>query len=302
MKLSKITIALALIGTFYSCKKGKDDPALTLRGRDARITGTWKLKSMEASKTLSGDIYTTNNINSDKYTGTYTGNTGSISQYYWTSRSFDNDVITLTNEWTSTGKNESKIYNSGINSWEDDLWESSQNQKETLSENYSLEISIYKDNTYKVVETNSGLSYSASYTYSDQDTTFTTDSSRNVINGWESYPSTNYSNSNTYEGVWIWEEGTNKSKIMINAGPITGHLVRLSNKEIILESVSDRNSTDDSENTYIDNYLYTYSTIDPFEERSGIVSQNTKETSVTSTSTSVWEKIDKESKREDLNL
>lgn len=51
-----------------ACKKGENDPFLSLRSRNARITGTWKLTSQETSDTfVVGDI---TNANSTSYDGT----------------------------------------------------------------------------------------------------------------------------------------------------------------------------------------------------------------------------------------
>ncbi|SFT66364.1 hypothetical protein SAMN05216474_1633 [Lishizhenia tianjinensis] len=46
MKTVKSLVLLALIGaSVVACKKGEDDPFLSLRTRDARISGEWKLES-----------------------------------------------------------------------------------------------------------------------------------------------------------------------------------------------------------------------------------------------------------------
>ena len=47
MKLKLIAISLFSILFFPECKKGEDDPAFSLRSRNARITGEWKLISLD---------------------------------------------------------------------------------------------------------------------------------------------------------------------------------------------------------------------------------------------------------------
>jgi hypothetical protein len=53
MNYKKIILGLALISFstaslfITSCKKGKNDPAISLRSRDARIEGKWNMKTME---------------------------------------------------------------------------------------------------------------------------------------------------------------------------------------------------------------------------------------------------------------
>ena len=62
-----------------SCKKGEDDPFLSLRSRDARITAVWKLTSAESTENDDGDIYTSN---FDGSFTTYTSPWGSGSNPY----------------------------------------------------------------------------------------------------------------------------------------------------------------------------------------------------------------------------
>lgn len=70
MKTIKL-VAIAAIGvlSLQSCKKGDNDPFLSLKSRDARITGTWEL-STEYSQSRQGYTYdgvTTESINSTNY-------------------------------------------------------------------------------------------------------------------------------------------------------------------------------------------------------------------------------------------
>jgi hypothetical protein len=50
--ISKLGI-IALVGivTLQGCKKGENDPLISLKSRDARITGTWELTSQETTET-----------------------------------------------------------------------------------------------------------------------------------------------------------------------------------------------------------------------------------------------------------
>ncbi|MFN6946327.1 MAG: hypothetical protein ACK4ND_15365 [Cytophagaceae bacterium] len=50
-----LTLMTALIFCFTACKKGDDDPAISLRSRDARITGEWKLTQAEIMHTVEWD-------------------------------------------------------------------------------------------------------------------------------------------------------------------------------------------------------------------------------------------------------
>ena len=51
---------LALILIFTSCKKGENDPFITLRSREARLTGEWSIKSGIITNENNGIIRTTN--------------------------------------------------------------------------------------------------------------------------------------------------------------------------------------------------------------------------------------------------
>lgn len=55
MKKSLILLAAVIIGSiaFQGCKKGDNDPFLTLSSRKARLSGDWKMSSMEMTQTSS---------------------------------------------------------------------------------------------------------------------------------------------------------------------------------------------------------------------------------------------------------
>lgn len=61
MKKHFLSLMIILIGSstiLSSCKKGEEDPFLSLRSRDARITALWKLTSAESMSNFDGDLYT----------------------------------------------------------------------------------------------------------------------------------------------------------------------------------------------------------------------------------------------------
>jgi hypothetical protein len=51
-------IALVCLTVIPSCKKGENDPFISLRSRDARITGKWKVVNLELIENENGSIYT----------------------------------------------------------------------------------------------------------------------------------------------------------------------------------------------------------------------------------------------------
>lgn len=66
-------IAVLSLTFLAACKKGENDPFLSLKSRNARITGTWKLTSQESTQTEVNngmtEVYTTS------FDGTYLTNT-----------------------------------------------------------------------------------------------------------------------------------------------------------------------------------------------------------------------------------
>lgn len=82
-----IILSLALVTglSISSCKKGENDPALSLKSRNARITGEWALTN------ISGDFFTK-----------WENSDGTVNTYKQ-SVTFDDGKITVTDEDGSTG-------------------------------------------------------------------------------------------------------------------------------------------------------------------------------------------------------
>lgn len=62
-KVKTLVFILAILGTasiFSSCKKGEDDPTISLRSRDKRLEGEWKLVKLETKEVrINGTTTTT---------------------------------------------------------------------------------------------------------------------------------------------------------------------------------------------------------------------------------------------------
>lgn len=78
MKKSISLIALVLMvfsGVFFTgCKKGEEDPFISLKSRDSRVTAKWKLTKIEGSSTNSfagSSFTTTTSYNGTIYTTTF---------------------------------------------------------------------------------------------------------------------------------------------------------------------------------------------------------------------------------------
>jgi hypothetical protein len=114
--MKKLLIAFFLLGTIsstiVSCKKGENDPFLSLRSRKARLTGEWKVTGYETKETdsdgdsysesLNGSIITVTDINN--------GGTPDVSTYVFTSSITFNKDYTFTQIQTY---GDSKIERSG---------------------------------------------------------------------------------------------------------------------------------------------------------------------------------------------
>jgi hypothetical protein len=51
-----LLIAIIAIPTFQSCKKGENDPAISLRSRKARLVGEWKLSQGTVEKKIGSNV------------------------------------------------------------------------------------------------------------------------------------------------------------------------------------------------------------------------------------------------------
>jgi hypothetical protein len=117
MKSTKIMLVALIIATTIvtilpSCKKGDDDPIVSLRTRKDRFTNTWTLVKYEkngVTQDLNGATYIYNAFNAGKLTRTIEGNvfgfpTRVVSDGTWSFLNDDEDVKIIIN-------NDTVIYN-----------------------------------------------------------------------------------------------------------------------------------------------------------------------------------------------
>jgi hypothetical protein len=117
--LSCTLLLTAATLTFTSCRKGEEDPAISFRSRDARITETWKLTGQESTT-----IYDT--VTTDKINGTIHGRTeikSSLSGSTFTTTTTSERTVagkTVTNTYTSSGNGNTilTIEKNGKFTWE----------------------------------------------------------------------------------------------------------------------------------------------------------------------------------------
>jgi len=150
-----ISTIILLFSFLNSCKKGEDDPFLSLLTRTQRLTGTWTLKSADYSKTEKiGNWYIA------KYHYIYDGSKYSKETSY-------NDTIINTETYTYTEKIEFKkngIYfknysNNGDNFTEEGMWTWIKKNKDSeLKDKEAILITITKEIDAYGTESYSGVS------------------------------------------------------------------------------------------------------------------------------------------------
>lgn len=89
--LIALTTVIALGSVVTSCKKGENDPFLSLRTRKARVVGEWKVVSSSSEEV---------DTNGDKTTRTFDGTTLTEVDYDASSGNTSTSTNTQTEEWT----------------------------------------------------------------------------------------------------------------------------------------------------------------------------------------------------------
>ncbi len=225
--LLMVAIAAMLMPLLESCKKGKEDPGISFRSRNARVTGTWTLKSYDMSGVTDTTIARTNDVNDDDYS--YTSRTSWSDSYNGTSvitSSITDRDYTDQYEWydiTPTPQ------------WRDQEIVYEYNSKDNDNTVWSFTLSLYTDNTYEVTETSGNASGTTEWDfdldYDDDNDPGAMDNDNDFDNDW----STTGTSTSVSQGAWYWEDNTKKNKLYLNAGPVKGQIIRLSNKEMIVE-------------------------------------------------------------------
>ncbi len=101
-----MVLAIAIPG-LNSCKKGENDPFLSLKSRDSRITGEWKLTKVEGTQIQpnfsgSGSTTATTTYDGTTMTTTVTGQTTPITSKYSLTITLEKDGNAKVNEVEDT--------------------------------------------------------------------------------------------------------------------------------------------------------------------------------------------------------
>ncbi len=302
-----LAVAAMLMPLLDSCKKGKEDPGISFRSRNARVTGTWTLKSYDMSGVTDTTITTNNDENDDNYV--YTSKTT------W-SESYSGSSV-ITNSTTKTDYTDQfEWYDiTPTPQWKDQEVVYQYNSKDDDNTTWSFTIALFTDNTYETTETSGNASGTTEWDFDldwDDDNDVWTpagDNDNDFDNDW----STTGTSTSISQGAWYWDDNTKKNKLFLNAGPVKGQLIRLSNKEMIVEvqygalTSLDQNFTgyggegtsDVGENTVVleDWPLNQYNDNDPLDFSDGDITTVTKWSNSETIGRWVFEKTDKNSKR-----
>mgnify|MGYP006287304401 CR=1 FL=1 len=262
--------ALLFVPFIISCKKGEDDPWLSLRSRTKRLTGTWKITEVTSENKSYEYKKTTNTINSD-----YEQETDESTE----TSSYDGSTWTLTDKVVDHEKSSETTWDPFNSEFITTITDLKKTVTNTIRNQVTCEITINEDNTYEANFTIITKSYSTDTVKIDSG--LTTTGNRD----------TTYSPSNSYEfteeGVWAWGTENNDPKddrVYINFIPYTtstwtmtnsasffsGKITRLANKEMVIEDVKEDNSFTDNSTEYTNTDIMHYSDTDnPYDTSPG---------------------------------
>ncbi len=111
----KLMILVVGISGIQSCKKGEEDPFMSLRSRKARLTGEWQVTSYETKNSTNGTVTFSESLSGTTLT-TSSGGVSDTETYsydftfekdgtYKTIEVEDNVTKTITGNWAFLGKN-----------------------------------------------------------------------------------------------------------------------------------------------------------------------------------------------------
>lgn len=223
MKVILVLLAIAVTVPFFNgCKKGENDPFISLRSRDARLMGEWTVSKIEGTRTTDTKG---NNVNITNYTNSLTTNT----------TTFDGSTLTSSNVTNSTYYGTTTTLGGGT---------------KTYINSYSVAITIEEHGVVKVIETETKKTLTQSSIPADNCGTGQTPSltyNGLTCDGTYTY-TTPTTTTNTYEGIWFWGTGKKNKETLIlsGVGSMDGlyMVTQLKNKEIVLTQNSVDNDVD----------------------------------------------------------
>ncbi|MEY2828948.1 MAG: hypothetical protein RIQ33_806 [Bacteroidota bacterium] len=219
--LLHLVLFFATILLFSACKKGKDDPRISFRSRNARFEGEWQLSSftktsinaVNANGVVSeAKIVSTNN--GDKTNSLYAFSVGGNIQYSITQSKYERMTLSICScSEAKITKNEELI----------SISQTSSNAPVDTSKNYIVsEISIQNQSVFQ-------LHHLGNYT----------ETSYNALHEYG------------YAGLWKWEDGSKKKLIVTIDHLGTFYVKELRNSKMVLTSSQTTTDTYKSQTTTI---------------------------------------------------
>ncbi len=225
-KITQSVLAILVVASsITACKKGEDDPFLSLRSRDARLIGEWKLTAVAGKTTATGSETVTNSAG----TLTTTENL-SVDENY-------NGTVLETKVTYSIAESPG----------------STESESTSSKTNLTLELTINDDGTAVVTTTSTPVSVTTVRVPANPRPSFITSGSAGFNSAlgysWtnsnfdETYNYSSTSSKDTYTGYWNWENtNKNKTRVVID-GLGTFNVRQLKNKELILEVIEQSTSS-----------------------------------------------------------
>ncbi|NSW46420.1 MAG: hypothetical protein HPY79_11460 [Bacteroidales bacterium] len=232
--VSIFSLFLVMAFIYSGCRKGEEDPWLSLRSRNQRLIGKWKLveeKKIDIDE--KNYYYNYLNKNTPKTFSTnyeyskneflFANNEGNIATYSksgWKSLLLLGDTLNIKDSILT-------------------LQENIQDYKIKQTGTYSFLIDIKKDHTYEATEE---CNYTKSVNVTDNSFGYEYTCSNGLNQTYNNSNNQNYQYDNkytsTYSGTWKWDD---KDKLFIDIGKMKGKIKRLSNNEIIIEYTNELN-------------------------------------------------------------
>ncbi len=220
--MKKIAIFGLIIGTTLSilsgCKKGADDPFLSLRSRDKRITGDWVLaiEDVTTKRTVTTTVTDSNGDQASKNVSVST----EISSYSGSSK-----TVKMTDQTTTT------------------VGSTTTTTTTTMEERYSLSVSetLGKDH----IISNSWVETLTYYKACDTCTAITDKEELAQLVAQNPWDFENRNESSENAGTWTWADAR-KNKIFIMGDFIWGDILQLKDKELVLQGNFITKNTDSS--------------------------------------------------------
>ena len=215
-------LIISSLSVLFGCRKGEDDPLISLRSRTNRLTGTWKLISFESNSTESLTYTTTNDVNDNRtdHQVDVVNSVGLSDDFFQEKQTNTGTITNLNHRWVIA--NNDTLISVDTSLVEPDI--------ETGTENeYEFILEIKKDDSYRLVKKIKRLrEYYIDATKTDgvsnplvNDSVFTNEPTLELVE----------------EGLWFWQYA-NKKKIILNAGEVHGYVQELSNKNLTITDYS----------------------------------------------------------------